>query len=538
MSPALALLLLACSPDPVEEQGPPPEAPPSFVVQQTPPPAPTPPLASPAAGVPPEAVSVVFGLGAPGGGLISDVGAQRVRLTDGQPLWAADHVVVVSGSAYHERRPAVVPDQAGGFVAVYEAEVPEGPLKGDVDLLVQRVDAEGRRLWEGGERSALLATTPVLELAPRLVADDAGGAFVIFERHGRDEADRLDSDLAVQRLDADGRALWAEGAQHGVAVAAGAGLVSNATARADGQGGLLVAFEYEPVDGPRAGLGQIRAQRFDPRGQPLWGREGQPLLVAAASGGVDAPALLPDGEGGALVFFREAVSDGEHAGEHDVMCQRVSPGGGLSWGGGPEAFKVVSATTLDEGPPVLVSDGAQGAIVAFEATWLEGPRRGEMDLFAQRIDPMGLGLWNQGAPLPVASSDWQEHSPRIVSDGAGGAIVVFEQKPPPAHLSDDQDLGAQRIGPDGRLLWHGGERSAVLSATTHLERAPSIASDGAGGVVVFFEALARAGEHQGDIEIVAQRLDPEGARLWGQDDSPRLIAWSAALEREPVVVLP
>jgi hypothetical protein len=513
------------------------EGPPSFVVQPEPEPQPNPTPSAPAP-PPPEALSVVFELGAPGGAPASDIGAQRVALADGTARWADDHLVVVSDSAYHERRPVVVGDGAGGFVAVYEAEVPEGPLKGDLDLLAQRVDAGGLTLWGSGKQSVVLASTGAVERAPALVPDGKGGVYVLFERHGLDEADALDSDLAGQHIGPDGALLWADGTQEGLPLATGPGLVSGVVAAADGVGGLIVVFELEPTGGPNPGSHELWAQRIAPYGAPQWGSDGRPIAVAAAKGSVSAAALLPDGAGGALIVFREEVVEGELAGDFDLMAQRIDTDGSLPWSGDPQAYKVVSATTLVEGPPAVISDGAGGAIVAYQATWAQGPRSGQVDLFAQRIDASGVGLWNQGAPVPIASSDWSEGQPQLVADGAGGVIAVFEQAPPAAHLSKDQDLYAQRIGPDGALLWHEGQQSAVLSATTHLERAPSVASDGMGGVVVFFEAVGQAGEHAGDSELVAQRLDANGQRQWGEDNAPVLVAFSAAMERAPAVVQP
>ncbi len=524
----LLALLIACSSD--SDDGPP-----SFVVQPDPEPEPTvvePPPPLP----PPTAMSVVFGLGAPKGRPAGDVAAQRVDLADGTPQWATDHMVVVAASVYHERRPVAVPDGSGGFVSVYEAEVPEGPLMGDLDLLTQRVDANGALLWGGGEKSALLATTDVVERAPVLVPSGDGGAFVIFERHGHDQDGDLDIDLAAQRLGPDGSLQWADGSQEGLPIAAGEGLTTGAVAIADGTGGLIVVFEIEPTSGERAGSKQLWAHRIAPDGAPLWGQGGVPLVIATATGSLSDAALLPDGAGGALVFFREEVVQGELAGDHDLMVQRVAADGTLPWSQDPDVYKVVSATTLIEGPPAVVSDGAGGAIVAYQVEWREGPRAGGLDLFAQRIGPDGAGLWNDGAPVALASSEWSEDHPRLVSDGAGGAIAVFAQSPPAAHLSKDADIYAQRLGPDGTLLWHDGARSALFSATTHLERNPAVAADGAGGVVAFFEAVARDGEHSGDSELVAQRMDASGKRLWGEETVPRKVAWSAALERNPVVV--
>ena len=527
MTLPLALLLLACSSDS--------DGPPSFVIQPEPVPEPSPAPAPAPLAAPPAAMAVVFEQGVTGG-VASDLGAQRIAMGDGASTWSIDHVAVVSDSAYHERSPAAVPDGAGGFIAVYEAEVPEGELKGDLDLLAQRLDADGLRAWGEGTQSIVLASTGVVERAPTLVRDSTGGAYVLFERHGHDEQGNLDSDLAGQHLGHDGKLLWAEGSQMGLPIATGPGLVSGVVAVADGMGGLLVVFELEPVSGPNAGSHELWAHRIAPFGAPQWGNDGLPIAVA--KGSVSDAAVLPDGEGGALVVFREEVVEGQGAGDFDLMVQRVAPDGTLPWSGDPQAYKVVSATTLVEHAPAIVSDGAGGVIVAYQAQWIEGPRAGQLDLFAQRIDASGTGLWNDGAPVPLASSDWTEHNPVLVTDGAGGAIAVFSQAPPSSHLSGDQDIYAQRLGPDGSLLWHDGAKSAVLSATTHLERNPSAASDGAGGVVVFFEAVASKGEFAGDSELVAQRMDAAGKRLWGEGTAPKPVAWGQVLERNPVVVVP
>ncbi len=495
-------------------------------------PAPSPPLPAPGS------LDVVFQLAAPAGIADADIGAQRVSVADGAPQWSDDHVLTVSASRYLERRPRAVSDGSGGFVAVFEAEVPEGPLKGDLDLLAQRVTSQGELHWGGGAQSVPVATTSVVETAPRLLPDGAGGAWVVFERHGHDEAGVLDADLAVQRLDAKGQLTLANGAQAGLPLASGAGLTTAAHLGADGEGGLLVAFEREPVQGPTAGLRQIVAQRLDEQGRARWGEDGEPLLVAAARSSLSQPTVVPAGDGAALVVFVEAVAQGAHAGDSDISCQRIEADGSLPWSGTPDAYKPVSATSLAETALAAISDGAGGAIVAFEATWLEGPKKGDVDLFAQRIDAQGRGLWNDGAPVPLASSDWTERSVSLVPDGDGGAIAVFQLVPPASHLSTDMDLAAQRLSPRGELLWHEGQRSAVLSATTHAEQAPSAVADGHGGVVVFFEAHTREGAHKGDVELVAQRLNASGARLWGQDNAPRLVAWSAVLERQPVVVAP
>jgi hypothetical protein len=198
---------------------------------------------------------------------------------------------------------------------------------------------------------------------------------------------------------------------------------------------------------------------------------------------------------------------------------------------------VVAATTLGESAAAAIPDGEGGVIVVFEARWIEGSRRGDVDLMAQRIDASGRGLWNDGAPVGLAWSDWSERAPVLVPDGAGGAIAVFEQHPPAAHLSSDVDLGAQRIAADGQLAWREGRESALVAASVHAETHPVAVADGEGGVLVFFEVRAREGTVAGETDLAAQHLGDDGLPRW-PGAAPQIVAFTAAREQRPAVASP
>ena len=468
----------------------------------------------------------------------SDIGAQRFRLTDGGLVWGEDTLLPVSTSRYGERRPVAVQDGEGGFIAAFEAEVPEGPLRGDVDLMAQRVGPDGALRWGDGQRSLMVAATEAVEATPLLLADGRGGAFLVFERLGRDEAGRPDADLAAQHLAADGAVTWGAGDPGGVPICAGPGLVSHAVLASDGLGGLIVAFAEEPVEGEGAGRSRILGQRLDPDGAPRWSQGTRPLVLASSPAPLSAPRLLPDGQGGALVIFEEQALETGGPGDVDLKVQRVTGDGRLPWGGDPSSHKVVSASALAETGAVAVPDGRGGAVVAFEGRWRSGERRGDVDVLVQRIDAAGACQWNEGGPVPVAYSDWREQALALVPDGAGGAIAVFEQHPPASHLSDDVDRGAQSVLADGSLAWQAGRASMPVSASSHAEGRPAALPDGAGGVVVVFEARAREGEHAGDVEIAAQRLGPDGVPRWGDGGESALLAFTEALEQRPAVAWP
>src|SRR5207247_928342 len=74
-------------------------------------------------------------------------------------------------------------------------------------------------------------------------------------------------------------------------------------------------------------------------------------------------------------------------------------------------------------------------------------RNAQKDLYAQRLNSGGFPVWAVGG-LPVCKAAGEQLSPRLVSDGAGGAIVVWEDL-----RSDAGDIYAQRIDASGILRW-------------------------------------------------------------------------------------
>ena len=80
---------------------------------------------------------------------------------------------------------------------------------------------------------------------------------------------------------------------------------------------------------------------------------------------------------------------------------------------------VCTATGYQESPQI-VSDGAGGAII----TW-QDRRSGNNDIYVQRVDALGVAKWGlDGVALCTAGNDQQY--PQIVSDGAGGAIITWQ----------------------------------------------------------------------------------------------------------------
>jgi hypothetical protein len=152
----------------------------------------------------------------------------------------------------------------------------------------------------------------------------------------------------------------------------------------------------------------------------------------------------------------------------------------------------------------IVSDGAGGAII----TW-EDARGADRDVYAQRVDVTGTVLWTADGVL-LCTAPANQVAPKLVPDGAGGAVIVWMD-----YRNDTwADIYAQRVDASGGLLW-GSEGVAICTAAS-LQYAPDLVSDNASGAIIAWRDQ-RGGEF---FDIYAQRVDASGAVLWGPDGTP------------------
>jgi hypothetical protein len=100
----------------------------------------------------------------------------------------------------------------------------------------------------------------------------------------------------------------------------------------------------------------------------------------------------------------------------------------------------------------------------------------------------------------------------VVSDGDGGAIILWIQALDLTPSTYSAMLRAQRINGSGNKVWAGGSTGIYVSsrATCH---EPAVAPDGSGGLLVAWWT------GQSFVDgIYAQRLNASGALLWGASD--------------------
>ncbi len=228
---------------------------------------------------------------------------------------------------------------------------------------------------------------------------------------------------------------------------------------------------------------------------PVWGIYAQRLdpdgvLMWAADGALVVPLVQSD----AL----DLVSDGAGGAivawgtsDGDIYGQRLDAGGVPQWGA--SGIPLCAAAGNQGGPIGIVSDGAHGAIV----TWNDWRDTQNPKIYAARVNGAGTLLWAAGGVNLGIGAAAEKGT---ADDGAGGAIAVG-YGPAPGY-----PLVAQHVNASGALLWG---LSGVEVAPAGALGFGSVAADGAGGVVVAFEKGVWPNH-----DIFAQRLNSSGGRLW------------------------
>jgi len=167
----------------------------------------------------------------------------------------------------------------------------------------------------------------------------------------------------------------------------------------------------------------------------------------------------------------------------------------------PDGVSVCLAAGF-QGAPHVTTDDAQGVIVA----WADcRPSLADCDIYAQRIDIDGSALW-QPDGVPVNSLQGDQLGPRVVGDGAGGALVAWSDY----RNHTDSSVFAQRLDNAGNRLW-ASEGITVATGIGH-QTVVQLIPDGVGGAFAIWQDWL--GHPDMDKNLFVQRLDGEGTLLW------------------------
>jgi hypothetical protein len=343
-----------------------------------------------------------------------------------------------------EEYPIILPDGHGGALITWD----------DGDIYAQHVLATGTTdpAWPTNGRPLCLADS--LQLYPQLDSDGAGGAIVVWQdkRNG-------DYDIYAQHELASG-AVDPQWPMNGLAVSTAVGDQDDPSLVSDGAGGAIVIWYDDST-----GNWLLYAQHVLASGivDPAWPASGR--LVSGPTGPTNVPAIVPDGAGGGIVMWNDSGIT--------IRAQHVMSTGSLdpAW---PAAGRAVSGLS-NAGSSAIASDGAGGAIVA----WRYAAGAGNFYMYAQHV--RASGALDPGWPANglAVSNGGGERNPRMVSDGAGGAFMTWQ----------DVRTAAQHVLASGvpDPAW---PASGVFSANGDIRYLPTITADGAGGAITTWKDLS------------------------------------------------
>jgi hypothetical protein len=223
--------------------------------------------------------------------------------------------------------------------------------------------------------------------------------------------------------------------------------------------------------------------------------------VCTATGQQRRPAIASDCAGGAII----AWNDYRNGSFSDVYAQRVNASGVAQWGSNGVAICIAgSPPPISPIPPAIVSDGVGGAIIVWHDF-----RTGSWTIYAQRINSAGDVLWGVNgravSPENPAAPVVQLSPPSTCADGSEGAIVAWETQ-----RNGGTSIYAQRINGAGSMLWD--SSGIALAPTSNDWIIPRIASDGKCGAYVIWNQVFGSG-----YALYVQSVDSSGTVKSGPD---------------------
>lgn len=287
----------------------------------------------------------------------------------------------------------------------------------------------------------------------------------------------------------------------------------------DGHGGATVVWTDF-----RSGGGDIYAQRLDANGTPLWSANG--VAVCADTRNQSAPTAARSGSGAVVAWLDDrAPTDTNH-----IYAQRLDGSGVPQWT--PNGV-LLATNRADVANPRIMSDlssplvALPGFYVAYDVL---SPVR---EVWAQRVDVSGAGLWSPGTSGGVRVSLFGGASFRqltgLTSDGGSalallvGFVAVWTDQ---ATLSSAPDVMVNRVNSSGVQQWGTGVSVSPLAVR---QSEGSVAQVGTQTTIVAWKD-----ERNADADIYAQRIDGTGARIWLSDGLP--VCRASGVQSNPLTV--
>jgi hypothetical protein len=403
--------------------------------------------------------------------------------------WSGDPKVNtrISNAAGDQINPAAAGDGSGGAFIVWQDK-----RNGNYDLFAQRINAAGAIQWTTNGITVCAADSD--QINPTIISDGNNGAIISWQdkRSGN-------FDIYTQRINASGALQW--GPTTGAPVCVTVFDQTSMVMVSDGSGGALLTWEdYRSNAGP--GLADVYVQRVNAAGVSQWTSNGIGVCTQAAA--QHGPRLIGDGSGGAYLTWYD-----QRAGNYDIYAQHISSIGGVI---GIANGGAVCTMATDQTNPDICADGHGGAIIA----WQDFRSTTSIDIWVQRMTAEVAIRWVVNGTVMNNNVAYDQINPRLVSDGAGGAVMTWED----FRTGITSDIYAQRVDSTGVVATGWNVNGIIVSSAPGNQSHPTIVTDSSNGAVITWIDKRDSSINHNTTDVFASRITGSFAFPWTANGAP------------------
>jgi hypothetical protein len=216
---------------------------------------------------------------------------------------------------------------------------------------------------------------------------------------------------------------------------------------------------------------------------------------------------LPVRQGVNIEWFRSSASIGNdivytwsdtRRGDRDVWAQRVDPAGNLMWADGG----VMINGKIDRQEDIVMIGVGNDEVVA---AWVDFRNGDDGDIYAQKLDANGNLLWNTNG-VPVCLDPDEQISLNIVSDENGGAYLIWIDGRNPGGV----DIYGTHILTDGTIAAGWDVNGNPIANESGAQNSHTFWEDGEGGAIVAWHDERDAD----NPSLYMQRITSDGTLMW------------------------
>jgi hypothetical protein len=231
-------------------------------------------------------------------------------------------------------------------------------------------------------------------------------------------------------------------------------------------------------------------------GGPVWTTNG--VACPGVTVGNDVK-MISDGSGN----FIAAYTSGPMS-NNDIYAQKFNSAGEPQWGTG----KVICNTALNQNHPLIVSDGAGGAVIA----WRDKRDDINYQIYSSRIDADGNLVAGWTANGTKITKGAEKDDMTLIGDGGGGAFYLWADD----GAGNSLDIRGQRLSGNGvSANWGAGQSGKVIYGGTGDQIKPRgvpyyNTKGSLAGAIIAFEDVTDAN----NAVVKAHKVDLAGQDVW------------------------